>query len=265
MVVTQRLTQADLPDGRDAGARARGHAARRDLPVPAHERPARPLPAALRDAVERHARAAPGRRASPTCVPFGGYLKEVHVEVDPDAPPRSGLTLARRRATRSSESNLNVGGGFLRHGDQELTMRGIGYRRLGRGPQETSCSRASDGTAGHRRRRRERVQLAATPRRGAVGLERQARDRRGLRADAPRREPVARARRRARSKVDELNDTILPKGMKIEPFYDRTRPRRATRSSTVHDNLLHRRSCSWSRVVWLFLRSVRRLDASSRS
>ena len=59
-IVLQRVAAADLPAGRDARARARGDAARRGLPVPPRERPPRPLPAALRDAMERRARAAPG-------------------------------------------------------------------------------------------------------------------------------------------------------------------------------------------------------------
>jgi len=39
------------------------------------------------------------------------------------------------------------------------------------------------------------------------------------------------------AKVQELNDAILPKGMRIEPFYDRTRLVSET-LSTVHHNLL---------------------------
>ena len=46
--------------GRDPRTRARGDAAGRGVPVPPHQRPARSLPAALRNAMERRARAAPG-------------------------------------------------------------------------------------------------------------------------------------------------------------------------------------------------------------
>src|SRR6185295_16144487 len=59
-------------------------------------------------------------------VSFGGFLKEVHVQVDPAKLYAAGLTLADL-TTAVSKANVNVGGGFLRHGDQELTVRGVGY------------------------------------------------------------------------------------------------------------------------------------------
>src|SRR5215510_15889621 len=59
-------------------------------------------------------------------VPFGGYLKEIHVEADPGRLFSLGLTLSDLEQA-IAKSNLNVGGGFLPHGDQELTVRGIGY------------------------------------------------------------------------------------------------------------------------------------------
>ena len=59
-------------------------------------------------------------------VPFGGYLKEVHIEADPARLYALGLSLGDLEQA-IGRSNLNVGGGFLRHGDQEVTVRGIGY------------------------------------------------------------------------------------------------------------------------------------------
>src|SRR5439155_3450301 len=55
-------------------------------------------------------------------------------------------------------------------------------------------------------------------------------------------------------KVEELNNSILPKGMKIEVFYDRTNLVSHT-LSTVHENLLHG-FLLVVLIVWLFLRSV---------
>ena len=59
-------------------------------------------------------------------VAFGGYLKEVHVEADAGRLYAAGLTLGEL-ADAVGNANVNVGGGFLRHGDQELTVRGVGY------------------------------------------------------------------------------------------------------------------------------------------
>src|SRR5262245_60362004 len=57
---------------------------------------------------------------------FGGYLKEVHVRARQDRLRAHGLSLPEV-AEALSKANVNVGGGFLRHGDQELTVRGLGY------------------------------------------------------------------------------------------------------------------------------------------
>src|SRR5262249_58935695 len=53
--------------------------------------------------------------------------------------------------------------------------------------------------------------------------------------------------------VDELNHTILPAGMSVEPFYDRSVLVEHT-LDTVHENLL-RGFLLVVAVVWLFLRS----------
>src|SRR5260221_7817594 len=78
-------------------------------------------------------------------VPFGGYLKEIHVEADPARLFALGLTLGDLEQA-IAKSNLNVGGGFLRHGDQELTVRGIGYLET---PEDIKriLLKSKDGTA----------------------------------------------------------------------------------------------------------------------
>ena len=50
-------------------------------------------------------------------VSFGGYLKEVHVRPYPDRMRAHGLTLAEV-GEALAKTNINVGGGFVRHGDQ---------------------------------------------------------------------------------------------------------------------------------------------------
>src|SRR4029079_13499138 len=69
-------------------------------------------------------------------VTFGGYLKEVHVEVDPSRLLAHGLSLADV-GDALSKSNRNVGGGFLQHGDQQLAVRGVGYIRSSQDVQAT--------------------------------------------------------------------------------------------------------------------------------
>ncbi len=183
-------------------------------------------------------------------VPFGGYLKEMHVEADAARLFALGLTLADIEQA-ITKSNLNVGGGFLRHGDQELTVRGLGYLES---PEDIKriLLRSKDGTAVTVGDVSNVVQ-SFTPRRGTVGFgpEKEAIEgfvwmRRGqnpsLVLDG------------VHAKVRELNDAILPKGMRVEPIYDRTDLVGQT-LSTVHENLL-RGFILVVAVVWLFLRSV---------
>jgi len=183
-------------------------------------------------------------------VPFGGYLKEMHVEADPMRLFALGLTLGDVEQA-IAKSNLNIGGGFLRHGDQELTVRGIGYLES---PEDIKSIllKSKDGTAVTVGDVSNVVQ-SFTPRRGTVGagLEKEGIEgfvwmRRGqnpsLVLDG------------VHDKVRELNETILPKGMRIEIYYDRSDLVGLT-LATVHKNLLSGFILVVA-VMWLFLRST---------
>ncbi len=183
-------------------------------------------------------------------VPFGGYLKEAHVEADPARLFALGLTLADLEQALA-KSNLNVGAGFLRHGDQELTVRGIGYLDS---PDDIKriVLKSKDGTpitVGDV----SNVVQSYTPRRGTVGV--------GLEKEGVesfvwmrRGQNPSRVLDGIHAKVRELNEMILPKGMTIEVFYDRSDLVGLT-LSTVHKNLLSGFLLVVA-VVWLFLRSI---------
>jgi cobalt-zinc-cadmium resistance protein CzcA len=183
-------------------------------------------------------------------VPFGGYLKEFHIRVDAARLFALGLTLADVEQALA-KSNLNSGGGFLPNGDQEFTVRGIGYLES---PEDIKriVLKSKDGTAVTVGDVCAVVQ-SYTPRRGAVGV--------GLEKEGI--ESFVWMRRGQNpsvvldgihDKVRELNETILPRGMKVETFYDRSDLVGLT-LSTVHKNLLSGFVLVVG-VVWLFLRSV---------
>jgi cobalt-zinc-cadmium resistance protein CzcA len=183
-------------------------------------------------------------------VPFGGYVKEVHVEADAARLFALGLTLADLEQA-IAKSNLNAGGGFLRHGDQELTVRGLGYLES---PEDIKriLLRSKDGTAVTVGDVANVVQ-SFTPRRGTVGV--------GLEKEGiegfvwmRRGQNPSLVLDGVHTKVRELNETILPKGMHIEIYYDRSDLVGLT-LSTVHENLLTGFTLVVA-VVWLFLRSV---------
>ncbi|MEO8145537.1 MAG: efflux RND transporter permease subunit, partial [Betaproteobacteria bacterium] len=183
-------------------------------------------------------------------VPFGGFLKEFHVEADAVRLFAQGLTLADIEQA-IAKSNVNVGGGFVRHGDQELTVRGLGYLVTAEDIKRVVL-RSKDGTPVTVGDVSSVVQ-SYTPRRGSVGV--------GLEKEGiegfvwmRRGQNPSLVLDGIHAKVRELNETILPKGMHIETFYDRSDLVGQT-LSTVHKNLLSGFILVVG-VVWLFLRSM---------
>jgi heavy metal efflux system protein len=184
-------------------------------------------------------------------VTFGGYLKEVHVEVDPSRLLAHNLALADV-SDALAKSNRNVGGGFLQHGDQQLAIRGVGYVRS---PQDVqSIVLKSEGGTPVTVGDVSRVVLSHTPRLGAVGYNVDGEVAEGF-ALLRRGENPSLVLDGIHDKVRQLNESILPKGMQIRPFYDRTTLVGET-LGTVHHNLLFGGLLVVA-IVWLFLRSVR--------
>ncbi len=183
-------------------------------------------------------------------VPFGGFIKEAHIQADPARLFAAGLTLNDLEQALA-KSNINVGAGFLRHGDEELTVRGIGYLNNAEDIKRIVL-KSKDGTpvtVGDI----ATVLQSYTPRRGAVGV--------GLEKEGVesfiwmrRGQNPSQVLEGVHAKVTELNEKILPKGMKIETYYDRSDLVGLT-LSTVHHNLLTGFLLVVG-VVWLFLRSM---------
>ncbi|MCL1824575.1 MAG: CusA/CzcA family heavy metal efflux RND transporter [Betaproteobacteria bacterium] len=183
-------------------------------------------------------------------VPFGGYLKEVHVEADPGRLYAAGLTLGEIEEA-IGKANLNVGGGFLRHGDQELTIRGVGFidsvediKNIPLKSKDGSTLIVGDVA---------NIKLAATPRRGSVGWNEKKEVVEGL-VLMRRGENPSVVLDGIHAKVEELNRNILPTGMRIEVSHDRSVLVNHT-LTTVHDNLLHGFVLVVG-IVWLFLHSI---------
>ncbi len=248
--VTERLTEAELPEGVTVGlapeATPLGEIYQFRVVSTRHD--TMETRAALEWTITRVLRQVPGVA---DVVTFGGFLKEIHVEVDSSQLLAHNLLLANvTDALR--QSNRNVGGGFLQHGEQQLTIRGVGYLQNPRDVQSIVL-KAENGTPvtiGDV----ARVVLSHTPRLGAVGYN--------LAGDVAegfvllrRGENPSVVLDGVHAKVRELNNGILPAGMTIVPFYDRTNLVSLT-LGTVHHNLLLGALLVIS-VVWLFLRSFR--------
>jgi cobalt-zinc-cadmium resistance protein CzcA len=249
MVVSQRLTQADLPEGVTPvlapEATPLGEIYQFRLTSDRHD--LYQLRSEMQWNVTRVLRQVEGVA---DVLPFGGYLKEIHVEAEPEKLRASGVTLAELEDA-INKANLNVGGGFLRHGDQELTIRGIGFidsaEDIKKIPLKTGVGLSL--TVGDV----ATIKIAATPRRGSVGWNDKREVVEGF-VIMRRGENPSRVLDGVHEQVEALNKSILPAGMKIDVFYDRTDLVSHT-LSTVHDNLLHGFLLVVA-VVWLFLRTA---------
>lgn len=184
-------------------------------------------------------------------VSFGGYLEELHVEVDPSTLEAHDLTLEDVRQSIARASR-NVGGGFLRTGEQELGIRGVGVLRNAEDLARVVL-RSDEGlpvTVGDV----ARIVQSNTPRRGTVGLDVQADVVEGF-VLLRRGENPSEVLAGVHAKIRDIEGRMLPEGMRVEPFYDRTHLVHQT-LATVHRGLLEGFGLIVG-LVWLFLRTMR--------
>ena len=249
MIVGQRMTAAELPEGvvPELAPEATPLGEVYQFRVTSDRHDLYQLRSELEWNISRVLKAVPGVA---DVVTFGGYLKEVHVRPYPDRLRAHGLTLGDV-AEALSKSNINVGGGFVRHGDQELTVRGMGYinsvddiRRTVLKTRDATPVMVGDVAD---------IVQSNTPRRGAVGWNGEKEAVEGF-VLMRRGENPSLVLEGVHKRIADLNQRILPKGMQIVPFYDRTLLVGNT-LHTVHDNLLHGFLLVVA-VAWLFFRSL---------
>lgn len=247
--VAERLRDAVLPEG------AAAQMGPQSTPVGQIYRYTLRGPLGLKDlraiqdfVVERRLRAVPGVA---DVVTFGGFERNYQVRVDPIRLTAAGISVDDVHAALA-RANENAGGGYSGIGSQEFVVRGMGVIR---DPKELGdIVLDTRGSVPIHIRDVADVIEGSTPRRGAVG--------RGHADDVI--EGIVLLRRKAHpsvvlaavhERIEELNRTVLPPGVKIDTFYDRTTLMRAT-LATVRRNLLEGVSLVLL-VVWLFLGSLR--------
>jgi cobalt-zinc-cadmium resistance protein CzcA len=165
---------------------------------------------------------------------FGGETKQYQVIADPIALKANQVRL--EDAIRAlSASNENVGGGEIAHGEQSVNVRGGGLLRSIDDVGDIVV-RAHDGTQ-IRLRDLATVVMGAAPRLGLVGEDADSDIVEGIvlmRAGGDSERTI----RGIESRIEYIKThEILPKGMTIEPIYDRARFLKAT-WRTVHQNLI---------------------------
>jgi cobalt-zinc-cadmium resistance protein CzcA len=146
---------------------------------------------------------------------WGGETQQFHVEVDPVALQRYGITL-RELEEKISENNANFGGGFLNHGAEQFTVRGLG--RVERIQDlERIVVRAHAGTPVLLRDIAV-VQRHPMPRQGAVTRNGEGETVSGM-AIMLKGENGREVNQRVKDKLFSLR---LPEGVQIVPFYDQS-------------------------------------------
>src|SRR5258706_2334108 len=196
--------------------------------------------------VEKHLMRVPGVA---DVVSFGGYQKEYHVLADPARLRASGITL-KDLINAVGRSNGATSGGYVQYGESEFVVRSRGYLTNPADLEGTVIS-AQNGTP-ILVRNVAKVVEGYTPRRGAVA--------RGDSIDSVEGTILLRRGENPRDvltevhqAVDRINRDVLPKGMRIVPFYDRTRLVNTT-LTTVARNMIEGAALV-ALVLWLFLRA----------
>jgi cobalt-zinc-cadmium resistance protein CzcA len=184
-------------------------------------------------------------------VSFGGFQKEWHVLADPARLRSQGLAL-KDLIDAVTASNGATSGGYLPFGESEFVIRARGYLKTPKDIENTVIT-VQNGTP-VLVRNVARVVEGYTPRRGAVA--------RGDADDSIEGTILLRRGENPRDvldgvhkDIDRINRDVLPKGMRISAFYDRTRLVDTT-LDTVSHNMLEGAALV-ALILWLFLRAFR--------
>jgi heavy metal efflux system protein len=163
-------------------------------------------------------------------VSFGGDTKEFHVDLDPNKLIAFNVSVPQVMNAIAA-SNSNVGANYLEIGAQSYNVRGIGlFKDID--DIENVAVTAKNGTPIYVKQLGE-ISIGAKVRLGKVGKDEQSDIVQGV-VLMRRGEQSLPTLQRVREKVQALNNGILPKGMRIVPYYDRTNLINITTHTVTH-------------------------------
>lgn len=228
---SNRLQGINLPDGADAEIEppygATGEIFRY---VIRSDRPIKEVTAIQDWIIERELVSVPGVA---DIVSFGGEEKIYEIKLNPTELANYDLSpLDVYEAV--SKSNINVGGDVIERGAQAYVVRGVGL--LEKTEDIENILIEVRGNTPILVKHVAQVEISAKPRLGQVGLQDEDDLVQGI-VIMLRGENPGDVIPRLKEKIEELNNTILPKDVKIEPFIDRTELVNAT-VNTVAKNII---------------------------
>ena len=164
---------------------------------------------------------------------FGGTVMEYHVLLDPARLYGYHLTV-QQVSDALSNNNANAGGGFYSQGGQFFYVRGIGLVRDTKDIENIVVG--SNKGIPIRIRDIGQVEIGHAPRLGMFGFQKNDDAVEGV-ILMRRGEQTQTVLQDVQKKTEQLNRQVLPKDVKIRPFYDRSDLVHLT-TRTVEDNLI---------------------------
>jgi len=213
---SNRMAGVSLPDGADAeidppyGATGEifRYVVKGDLPI-------KELTAIQDWVIERELVSVPGVA---NVVSFGGEEKIYEIKINPTELVNYNLS-ALDVYEAVSKSNINVGGDVIQRGDQAYVVRGVGL--LDNIDDIGNILIETKGSTPILVKHVAEVKIGSKPRLGQVGLDDDNDLVEGI-VVMLRGENPSDVIEKLRDRIDELNKRILPKGVTIVPFIDRT-------------------------------------------
>jgi cobalt-zinc-cadmium resistance protein CzcA len=198
--------------------------------------------------VERALRLAPGVA---DVVSRGGFIKQYQVSLDLARMKTYGVTL-QQVFTALGRGNANAGGNYIEQGEQQYLIRGIGLLRSADDIGSIVVAEHS-GTPLLIRDFAD-LTVGAVPRQGLVGRNDEDDVVTGI-VLMRKGENPSEVLADVKERIDRLNTSVLPKGVKLVPYYDRSWLI-STTLTTVFRNLLEG-GLLVALVLYIFLRNGR--------
>jgi cobalt-zinc-cadmium resistance protein CzcA len=151
-------------------------------------------------------------------VSWGGFIKQYEVNPDLARLRYYGLTL-QQVFTALERANANVGGSYVEEGEQQFLIRGLGQLRTAE--EVGSVVLAEHGGTPVRIKDVAEIRVSAVPRQGTMGQDKDDEIVAAI-VEMRKGENPSVVLKDLKAAITRLNTSVLPKGVKIVPYYDRT-------------------------------------------